>query len=87
VCMLLCYSQIQYSHMVAPKTVTRTVGVDLRKEPKDLSASDIEECVMGRVRCVSIVLVIRRVYYESMKRKLLKLTESHWPRAHLFAAE
>jgi len=34
------------------KTVTRTVGVELRKEPKDLSASDIEERDMGRVRCV-----------------------------------
>ena len=53
--MLHCFSQIHYSHMemviqmqvnhVNPDT--RPVGVELRKKPKDLSASESEECGHG----------------------------------------
>jgi hypothetical protein len=48
VCMLLCYSQIHYRDMVTPKGVTRPVGVEVHKKPKDLSASDIEERGYGK---------------------------------------
>ncbi len=40
-CMLLCCSQIQYSHMV--EACTRPVRIELRKKPKDLSASEKKE--------------------------------------------
>ena len=45
-CMLLSYSQIQYSHMVA-QNQTRGLGVELRKKPKDLSASERQYRDMG----------------------------------------
>ena len=46
--MLLCRSQIHYSHMVAQKQGTKTVGVGLRKKPKDLSTSEREERGYGK---------------------------------------
>jgi hypothetical protein len=46
--MLLFYSQIHYRDMVAQKSVTSPVGVGLRKKPKDLSASEREECGHGK---------------------------------------
>ena len=45
VCMILCCSQIQYIHMVAPKQA-QGLGVELRKKSKDLSASERELSVI-----------------------------------------
>ncbi len=41
---------------------TRTVGVEVRKKPKDLSPSDIEECGHGKGVGVCMLLWCRQIY-------------------------